>query len=128
MSRLKEYLALLPEGLKNPKKVLEGIYNDVLLKNRALPKEEQNEIIRRRVICESCPFMSRNTEFTDDYEKLVGCKYKTDRKEKHCSSCGCPLDTKTASLSSDCGLTVLNAKFPNKAVPLKWQAYKLNEK
>lgn len=124
MSRLKEYLTLLPKGLKNPGKVLEGIYNEVLLENNMLPIEEQNEIIRRRVICESCPFMNQNAKTSEEYFNMTGEHYTSKRRDKHCSSCGCPLSTKTASLTSDCGLTVLNSKFPEKAQELKWLKFK----
>lgn len=124
MSRLKEYIALLPRGLKNPGKILEGIYNEVLLTNKLLSKEEQDEIIRRRVICEGCPFLNVNAKTSAEYFSMTGENYTSKREDKHCSSCGCPIGTKTSSLSSDCGITVLNAKFPKKKQPLFWTKFK----
>src|SRR5690349_18161277 len=120
MSKLKEYLALMPKGLKNPIKILEGISNEISLQYGSLSDSAKDEILRRRAICEGCPFMSENAKTSQEYFDMVGEHYKTKREDKHCSSCGCPLSTKTASLSSDCGLTNLNSKFPSKAVPLKW--------
>lgn len=123
MSKLSEYLSLLPRGLKNPEKVLEGITNEIKLHYNTLPEDQKNEILRRRAICEGCPFMSENAIKSEEYFKMTGHHYETKRTDKHCSSCGCPLQTKTASLATDCGLTVLNEKFPDKAVPLKWLKY-----
>lgn len=123
MSKLSEYMSLLPRGLKNPGKVIEGIANEIKLQHGKLSENEQNEILRRRAICEGCPFMSENAPTSEEYFKMTGTHYETKRTDKHCSSCGCPLQTKTASFSTDCGLTVLNEKFPNKAIPLKWFKY-----
>lgn len=106
---------------------MEGIYNEVRLQNKSLPLEEQEEIIRRRTICEGCPFMSENAPSSEEYFEMTGKHYVTKRKDKHCSSCGCPLSTKTSSLSSECGLTVLNSKYPDKALPLFWLPFKTSK-
>jgi len=62
-------------------------------KNHLLPSEKLKEKIEevsnyRLSICRECPFHSS--------------KHNTMRKDEHCTSCGCPLITKTKSLSSSC--------------------------
>jgi hypothetical protein len=123
MSKFSEYIGLIPKALKNPTKVLEGVVNSVKMEFGALPKDEQQEIIRRRLICESCPFMSRNAKTSQEYFDAYGDHYQSDRKEDHCSCCQCLIGYKTSSLSSDCGATVYNYDHPNK-IPVRWTKYK----
>lgn len=116
MSKLAEYLALIPKGFKNIDKVLEGIVNQVKLEFGTLPQEEQEIIMGRRAICASCPFMSLNA-------KKLGF-YTTDREDEHCTQCGCPIGTRTASLESNCGLETYNEANPETKLPLKWEKTK----
>ena len=123
MSRLTEFLSLLPKGLHNADKVLEGMINQIKNEYKQLPEDQQEEILRRQLICQECPFNSINATTSKEYKELTGKHYETDRKGLHCSFCGCPMKTKISSLSSDCGITDYNEEFPNNKQPLKWEAY-----
>jgi hypothetical protein len=114
---LSEYLEMIKAGLKNPDKVLEGVVNSVKMKYGHLPEDEQAEILRRRVICQSCPYNSSNA-VTDP-----ALNYKTDRLDEHCILCRCNIEYKTSSLTSQCGIAVWNRNNPNNKMPLKWEVY-----
>jgi len=113
MSKLTEYIKMFIEGTKSPMAVAEGIINATRMEYGLLPKEEQDEIIRRRLICASCPMMSKNRE-----------NYKTSRTEQHCTLCSCPILTKTASLDSSCGAKTYNERHPEDIKPILWEKYK----
>jgi len=121
MSKLTEYLNLIPKGLKNPIKILDGIYNDIKLENNLLQEDEVNEILRRRLICQSCPFFSLNATSSTEYYDIFKEHYKTDRDDNHCSVCGCNEKLKTSSLDSNCGL---DTDEKTKHLELKWNKYK----
>jgi len=125
MSKFSEYLKLIPKGLSNPSKILEGWWNEYNFEN--LKEDEIAEIIRRRAICEECPLNSIKAKTSKEYKDLYGENYTTDREELHCSICGCPAQAKTASLSTDCGLTEYNNKNPNNKQTLKWIKYDNNK-
>lgn len=116
MSKLSEYLALIPGGIKNLGSVVEGFRNQIKMEYGNIPKEDEDEIVRRRLICSSCPFMSTNA--------IKAGTYFTKRTDEHCTACGCPLATRTASLSSPCGLDSYNRLNPNNQLPLKWDKFK----
>lgn len=118
MNKYIEYLKLLPKGLSNPKQVLEGWWNDYNFEN--LPQDQIEEILKRRAICHSCPFSSANAQSSKEYFDIFGEHYETDRKESHCSLCGCPSEKITASLSADCGIAH-NDK--TKHLKPKWNKY-----
>lgn len=119
MNKYIEYLKSIPKGISNPKEVLEGWWNDYNFEN--LPKDEIEEILKRRAICHSCPFNSLNAQTSKEYFDIFGEHYKTDRKDEHCSICGCPSTKVTASLNSECRLAE-NDK--TKHLQLKWNKYK----
>lgn len=121
MSKYLEYLKLIPKGLSNPKQVLEGWINDYNFDN--LKPEEITEILKRRAICESCPLNSFNAKKSEEYKNLFDLHYYTDRDDLHCSICACPVATKTASLSSNCGLERYNEENPENIQELKWNKY-----
>lgn len=104
--------------MKNADKIVEGLVNKVKMNYDFLPKNEQDEIIRRRLICASCPFMSSNAVSNP------ALNYKTDRTDEHCSLCMCNIDLKTASLSANCGIEVYNDEHPDTPMGLKWTEYK----
>jgi hypothetical protein len=81
-------------------KVIEGTVNQVKAEMGLLPEDHQAEIIRRRLICATCPFNSSNA---------VGEGYITNRIDEHCIMCGCTITRKTASLLSNCGIDCCNA-------------------
>ena len=113
MSLIGDYFKLLPLGLKNFPQVVEGIVNSVKSQYGYLPKEEQDEIIRRRGICHLCPYMSKNTE-----------GYESDRADEHCSLCFCNISLKTACLECRCGIEVYNQQNPDNKMELKWTNHK----
>ena len=118
MSKLSEYLSLIPRGIKNVPQILEAVTNQTKMEFGMLSKERQDIIIGRRMICATCPYMSKNAVngFVIEGNKDI---YKTDRDDDHCIWCGCPVSTRTASLDSRCGLEVYNEEKPAE-VPLKW--------
>ena len=122
MSKLKEWLSLIPEGIKNAPQIVEGIVNNVKLNNGLLSEEEQEEIVRRRLLCMACPFMSANAKTSEEYFKLKGKHYETDREDDHCTLCGCPITTKTSCLSCYCGAKSFNDDHKTD-LPIKFTPY-----
>lgn len=128
MSKISEFLSLLPSAWKNREAVIEGVINAVKLKYNALPEDEQEEIIRRRIICESCPFFSLNVKKDDsEYQKLYNKPFEKKTDGRYCGICGCSEDVRTSSLSADCGLSVYNEEHPENIQELKWKKYKTND-
>src|SRR5687768_15479394 len=123
MSKFTEYLNLIPRGLPNSKQILESIITDVQIRLGKLPEKQQEEIIRRRVICKGCPFMSKNAKTSFEYVRLTGKSYKTKRDDEHCSFCGCELNMRTRSLNSSCGIETWNKNNPDNILPLKWDKF-----
>lgn len=87
------------------------------MKFHTLTEEEQIEIIKRRLICAACPFMSSNAVSNPSLN------YKTKRIDQHCIWCGCPIEVKTASLSANCGIEDYNEEHPDQPMDLKWKAF-----
>lgn len=121
MSNFIEYIKLLPKGIKNADKVVEGIYNSIKLNYNSLPEDERLEILRRRLICESCPLNSILAKESKEYFDIFGKQYDGGRSEFHCSICNCGIEYKTASLGSTCGIKD-NEK--TKDFEYKWISYK----
>lgn len=121
IKKINSYLNLIPKGLKTPLKIIEGISNEVKSEFNLLTEEEQNEILRRRLICQSCPFYSLNAKTSKEYIDIFGTHYETERTDTHCSVCSCNEKLKTSSLGSDCGL---NTDEKTKHLELKWTKYK----
>lgn len=114
MKMIGEYLSMLPSAWKNREQVVEGIINSVKNKMHLLQPDEEEEIIRRRLICETCIYNSKNA-------KEEG--YKSDRLDDHCIHCSCPIITKTACISCNCGIEYYNQNNPDKQqLELKWVA------
>jgi hypothetical protein len=124
MSKFTEYINLAVKGLPYSLEILQSVINNVQLKHGKLPEEEKAEIIRRRVICASCPFMSNNATTSPEYKSLTGNNYKTSRNSSHCSFCGCGIEMRTGSLSKDCGIETWNENNPDKTIKLKWTKFK----
>lgn len=118
MSAITEYLKLIPKAIQNPTNIIQGVINSVKLSHGDLPEDEQSEIIRRRLICDNCPFLSSNAVSNP------ALNYKTDRFDEHCILCGCNKDLKTAALDEECGISHYNDDNPNNPMPLKWEKYK----
>jgi len=108
-----DYLKLIPKVFENPKEIWEGWKNAAKLELGSLPEDQVEEIVKRRMICEACPFMSSNIP-----------NYQTSRVEKHCTLCSCPILSKTASLSSICGADYYNKTHPEKdPLEVRWLPY-----
>ena len=121
MSKLLEYAALIPKGLPNSLHIIEAIVNEVKLKYDVLPEEEKEEIVKRRVICNTCPFNSENSPISEEYHQLTNTHYKTRRKDKHCSFCGCEINLRTSALKKNCGAEVWNDNNPEHKIELRWK-------
>ena len=126
MSKITEYLKLIPRGLPNSKEILESVMNNVQMKWGHLPEAKQEEIIRRRMICAACPFMSKNADTSLEYRMLTGENYKTKRNDPHCTFCGCELNMRTGALNSNCGIDSWNKSNPENTLPLKWTKFEEN--
>ena len=118
-----ELLKMVKQGVKNPHLVLEGMYNSAKMEYGQMEQEEIDEIVRRRLICDGCPFMSKNAVDSQEYFDIFGKNYSTSRKDDHCSLCSCPIKTLTASLSAECGLHVYNEKNSENKKELNWDSY-----
>lgn len=127
MSKLKEYLSLVKKGLPNIDKIAEGVLNEVKSEFNLLSEAEQEEITRRRLICNTCPLNSLLAKTSKEYKELYNENYNTDRDDLHCSICACNLQMKTSSLSSNCGLEYYNNNNPNNQKPLLWEKFKTND-
>lgn len=112
MGKIDELFSLIPKGLKNFPAVVDGIRNEIKIELGTISDEDLEIITERRIICAECPFMSKNAE------KLG--LYKSSLDFEHCTQCGCPITTKTASLESNCGLEEYNKKHPENPLELKW--------
>ena len=124
MSKISEWIKLAYKGLPNIDKIAEGIINDVKLAHNNLPEDEQEEIVRRRLICQQCPLNSLKARDSAEYYQLYGSHYEAKRTDLHCSICGCPVDTRTASLSANCGLEeYINNNNNEIKQELKWKKY-----
>ena len=119
---LNDYLKLIPKALGEPKLVLAGWINDAKMRNNLLTEEEVDIIVKRRLTCSTCPFMSNNAKTSSEYKELTGSNYVDSKIFEHCSLCGCPLTKKTASLESNCGVEDWNEENPNKQLELKWKS------
>ena len=120
MSKLTEYLKLIPKGLGNPTQVLEGWINAYKLDNNQLSDKDIEKIISRRVICETCPLNSINAKTSKEYKELYGENYKSSVDYLHCSICSCFISKKTACLTCHCGLEEYNNENPDNFQNLKW--------
>lgn len=118
---LNEYLKLIPKGLKNADKVIEGLINETKSLYDGLTEYQHNEIVKRRLICQSCPFYSENAKTSQEYFDIFEQHYESTRTDFHCSVCGCNEKLKTSSLSSNCGL---DSDEKTKHLPLKWTKFK----
>lgn len=117
MSKLKDWLTVVKNGIINGDKIIEAIRISSMVKNGTATDEQVAEILRRKEICANCPFNSKNAEAN-------GLK-KLDVPFEHCIHCACRIggeDTKEYCLSCNCGLKVWNKNNPDKQIPLKWTA------
>lgn len=116
MSKLLEYIKLLPKALPNIGQIIESYTNQVKMELGTIPEEDLEVIVGRRLICSECPYMSENA-------RKMGV-YAGHQNFPHCTFCGCPISTRTASLDAGCGIEEFNIKNLNNQIPLKWEAVK----
>lgn len=128
MSILKDYLNIVKAGIKNRDKIIEAIQISAMVKNAengklaTISEEAIAEIMRRKEICASCPFNSKNA-------KKAGLQIPHAPYEEFCIHCLCRIgadDSKEYCLSCKCGISEWNRLNPDKQLPLKWEAF--NEK
>jgi hypothetical protein len=117
MSLFTEYLAMIGNGVKNLPSLIESYKNQIKMENGNLKEDEVEEITRRRMICEECPYNSANASKAG--------VYATQRTDDQCIHCLCPLKNKTACLTCNCGIEVYNARPENNKnqLELKWKRY-----
>jgi len=111
-----EYAALVPKFIQNPKDIIEGFANEIKNELNLLEEDEKEEILRRRLICEGCPFNSKNAK-NDGW-------YTTERIDDHCIHCLCNIEAKSSCLHCRCGIEFYNANNVNTPIDLKWKEYK----
>lgn len=119
MSKVKDWLKVVKNGLKNSDKIIEALWVSTQIKNDGEVSEEAvAEIMRRKEICAGCPFNSANCE-------NHGLK-KLDVPFQHCIHCACRIggnDTKEYCLSCNCGITEWNRLHPDKPMEVRWKAF-----
>jgi hypothetical protein len=120
MNPFADYIKLLKQGLKNSDKIVEGISMKTLKEFNLLNDEDKHAISDRMDKCIDCPYNSRNAKVSTEYLALFSQPYATGRNDFHCSLCGCLIELKTASLSSNCGIETWNERNPTKQMELKW--------
>lgn len=118
MSSLSEYLKLIPLGIKHREEIVNSVMNKVKKNLNLLTEGEQDEIIKRRLICMECPYNSDNA---------VKEGYKSRRVDSHCIMCSCNINFKTECLMCNCGIDTWNMNNPNEKLPLKWETYKIKQ-
>ena len=123
MSSITDYIKLLPKGIRNIDKIVEGTINSVKNEFGMLSDLEQAEIVKRRLICQSCPLNSTNAKISEEYKELYKENYKSDRVDLHCSCCSCNIALKTSSLYSECGIQIYNEEHKENKQPLKWDKF-----
>lgn len=122
MGILADYLKVLPEGMRHWKDLAQSLKTELRKNLGDLSDEEIEEITRRRLICESCPFNSKNAK---DNPAI---NYKNNRLDDHCILCSCNIHLKTECLDCNCGIEVRNAANPKQFMDLKWKIFnKTNE-
>lgn len=112
LNSIKEYISLFPMAIKNADKIAESIWNTI--NKDSLTEDELKTIISRKLICEECPYNSKNVTAED---------FHTDRLDDHCIHCGCNIDLKVKCLSCRCGIEVYNLKNPTKKLEVRWNIY-----
>lgn len=116
---IKEYLEVVRKGIKNRDKIIEALAVSAQVKNGTISPEALAEILRRKDICASCPFNSKNA-----------IDYKSDLKFEHCIWCRCRIggdDTKEFCLSCQCGISEYNKEHPESPMELKWKKFEENK-
>lgn len=121
MQKMKDYLKVVKNGIANSDKIIEAMWVSAQIKNEgsSISEEAIAEIMKRKEICSTCPYNSKNAA-------AHGMK-ALDVSFQHCILCTCRIggdDSKEYCLSCQCGISELNRQNPDKPpVPLKWSAF-----
>jgi hypothetical protein len=119
---LSEYLVAVRNGIQNGDKIIEGLMIAAQVRNKEISDEALAEILRRKDICSSCPFNSKNAKEAKTYNSSL--------PYEHCILCSCRIgydDSKEYCLSCNCGVTVWNKNHPDKKMEVKWTAFENNK-
>lgn len=119
-------------------KIFEGWSNKFKEHFDLLAPEKVQVANKRKTICESCPFNSKNVKQDDsEYRVMViqgymslGASnvkvnpYQSHLPYEHCVWCGCEIEAKCLSFSSNCGIEDYNKNY-NRNCELKWESVDL---
>jgi hypothetical protein len=118
-----EYLTVIKNGIQNGDKIIEALAVAATVKNGKISEGAMAEILKRKDICEGCPFNSKNAKKSGTYASNL--------PYEHCILCTCRLggdDTKEYCLSCQCGISVWNEKHgPTQQMELKWGPYDISK-
>lgn len=116
---LKDWITVVKNGLKNGDKVIEALIIAAKAKNEELSVEALAEILKRKEICSTCPFNSKNAP-------KHGLKI-FDLPFEHCIFCKCLIGSeeggKEYCLSCQCGISEHNKRHPEQQMQLKWDKF-----
>lgn len=131
-----EYVNMVKNGVKNGDKIIEGIRTAALVKEQTkrndlgetgdviISDEAIAEIMKRKDLCASCEFNSRNAKAQRNYSSSL--------PFEHCTLCKCRIgyeDGKEYCLSCNCGILAWNERNPTlPPMELKWTAFEENKK
>lgn len=113
-----EYLNAVKLGIQNGDKIIEALTISTQAKNGKISDEALAEIWRRKDICETCPFNSKNAKAAKTYNSSL--------PYEHCILCKCRVgydDSKEYCLSCTCGVQVWNEQNPNQKMEVKWESF-----
>lgn len=117
---IKAYIDLVKRGIENKDQIIEGLIKGAAVKNGEVDENDLAEILRRKDICDGCPFNSRNAIAAGVYNSVL--------PYQHCTLCQCRIggdDTKEYCLSCNCGAEAYNKMYPHlPALEVKWRATK----
>lgn len=119
---MKEYLDVAVKGIQNGDKIIGAMIVASQVKNGKVSPEILAEILKRKDICAGCEFNSENA-------KKNG--YTSGLEFVHCILCKCKIqtdDSKEYCLDCNCGITEWNKRNELDQRPLKWEAFKEEEK
>lgn len=119
MNSISDYLKLVKAGIQNGDKIISALAVAAQVKNGRISAEALAEILRRKDICSSCPFNSKNV--TDKSLLNPAVTFK-----EYCVHCLCRLggnNSKEYCLKCTCGISEYNKKHPETPMELKWEPF-----
>jgi len=126
-----EYLNMVKNGVKHGDQIIEAVRTAARVKEQnkrndlgeggevIISDEAIAEIMRRKDLCASCEFNSRNAAKERNYNSSL--------PFEHCTLCKCRIgyeDGKEYCLSCNCGMLAWNERNPDlPPMELKWKAF-----